>query len=315
MMINVFLESFFDRTENQAVGQLHPVNNHIVDQLIAERSNKISAHPMWPLLRPLALMLLQYKAAVAMADKISDLDGFAAFNHVSNSLDLDIAISGLDHIPEQGGFILAPNHPTGIADGLAVFNALRHIRPDMVFFANRDTLRVNSNFNDMVIPVEWRKNEKSRIKSRDTLARTARAFEQQRAVVLFPAGRIAHWHNGALTERPWQTSVVTLARKYNVPIIPLNITARNSALFYFLSRCSDELRDMTVFHELLNKKHAPFQMTFGTKILPSDLIGDAQVTANTLRSQTLGITNQPYKPWAPQSREFGYEYPIGVSSL
>src|SRR5690606_30504181 len=127
-------------------------------------------------------------------------------------------------------------------------------RPDFAIFANRDALRVNPRFRSHIIPVEWREAEKSHAKSRDTLEMTAKAFAAGKAIVLFPAGRIAYWHEDRLTERPWQPSVVAMARRYQVPIIPVNITARNSGLFYFLSKFSTELRDMTLFHELLNKK-------------------------------------------------------------
>ncbi|MGO7741063.1 GNAT family N-acetyltransferase, partial [Rhizobium johnstonii] len=66
--------------------------------------------------------------------------------------------------------------------------------------------------------------------------------------LLFPSGRIAYWANGRLNESQWKTSAVGLARKYNLPILPIHMTARNSGLFYWLAKWSTELRDMTVFH-------------------------------------------------------------------
>src|SRR5690606_9771246 len=122
----------------------------------------------------------------------------------------NISTRGKENIPASGAFILAPNHPTGIADGIAVFDLMKDVRPDMAIFANRDALRVNQNFRDLVIPVEWRPGEKSHAKSRDTLEASARAFAAKKAIVLFPAGRIAYWHHDRLTERPWQPSVVAL---------------------------------------------------------------------------------------------------------
>ena len=47
---------------------------------------------------------------------------------------------------------------------------------------------------------------------------------------------------------------MTLARRFSAPIVPLHIRARNSWLFYALSQLSHELRDITLFHELLNKE-------------------------------------------------------------
>jgi putative hemolysin len=98
--------------------------------------------------------------------------------------------------------------------------------------------------------------------------------------VLFPAGRIAFWNEGKLTERPWQTSFVALARRYKFPVVPINISARNSGLFYFLSKHSTELRDMTLFRELLNKKGMKFTFHVGEPIAPEELDGDpAELTA------------------------------------
>jgi len=253
---------------------------HIVDQLIADRTTTLSRHPLWPIIRPLLVRLFHYKQAIGMADAIASMDGWTAFQYISRLLSLELTLRGMENIPASGGFILAPNHPTGIADGIATFDALKSARPDMTFFANRDALRVAPGFRDLIIPVEWRAGAKTHGKSRDTLETTARAFAANRAIVLFPSGRLAFWHEGRLTERPWQTSVVALARRYEYPVVPAHISARNSGLFYFLSKYSTEIRDMTLFHELLNKKGRMFSITFGKPIPADALDGDpADVTA------------------------------------
>ncbi|MEX0405837.1 1-acyl-sn-glycerol-3-phosphate acyltransferase [Aquibium sp. LZ166] len=262
-------------------------DSHIIDQLIHERSLKISRHPLWPLMRPVLLRMFHYDEAVRMADAIAPLNGWDALQHLSSLLSLDIKVSGLENLPPTGGFILAPNHPTGIADGIAVFDILKDRRRDLTIFANRDALRVAAGFRDLIIPVEWRPGEKSHSKSRDTLEMTARAFSQERAVVLFPSGRIAFWNEGSLTERPWQTSAVALARRYGVPIVPAHISARNSGLFYFLAKHSTELRDMTLFHELLNKKRFSFSITVGRPIEAARLAGDPVDITAMLQKHTV----------------------------
>lgn len=260
---------------------------HIVDQLIAERTRHLSQHPLWPFARPLLFRFLHYRQAVAMADEIADLSGHEAMDFVSTLLSLTISARGKENIPRNGPFILAPNHPTGIADGIAIYDLLKPIRSDVAIFANRDALRVNPNLRELIIPVEWRPSEKSHAKSRDTLEATARAFAQNRAIVLFPSGRIAYWKKDRLTERPWQPSVVALARRYEVPIVPVNMTARNSGLFYFLSKYSTELRDMTLFHELLNKKGRHVHMIIGKPVSPALLDGDPGIAATKLQEHTV----------------------------
>ena len=254
-----------------------------VDQLIAERTVGLARNPLWPVARPLLYRLFHYRQAIEMAETIAPMPGWQALAHISDLLRLDIKVTGIERIPSRGAFILAPTHPTGIADGIAVFDLIKNVRPDFAVFGNRDALRVNDRFRDHVIPVEWRPGEKTRAKSRDTLEMTARAFADEKAIILFPAGRIAYWHEDRLTERPWQSSVVSLARRYEVPVVPANITARNSGLFYLLSRYSTELRDMTLFHELLNKKASAFAITIGQPIAPEALDGEATEVAALLQ--------------------------------
>lgn len=252
---------------------------HIVDMLIAERGARIVNHPLWPVVRPLLYTVLNYRRAIEFADAVSNMPGFQAFEFLSSQLKLDVAVRHAERIPKEGGFILVSNHPTGIADGVAVFDLMKERRPDMMFFANRDAIRVNPRFVEMVIPVEWREEHKSKPKARETLQITNRAIAEGKAAILFPSGRIAYWADGRLNERPWKISAVSLARKYDLPILPVHMKARNSGLFYWLARWSTELRDMTVFHELLNKKSNRFEFSIGNMIRADQLAGDpAEVT-------------------------------------
>lgn len=258
----------------------HGKPGHIVDTLIAERGQKIVKSPLWPVMRPFLYTLLRYAKAIEFANDIANMPGYQAFEYLSDILRLETNVRFGERIPDRGGFILVSNHPTGIADGIAMFDLLKERRPDMMFFANRDALRVNPRFAEMVIPVEWREEHKSKLKARETLKLTTRAVEEQKATVLFPSGRIAYWANGRLNERPWKTSAVGLSRKYNLPILPVHMAARNSGLFYWFAKWSTELRDMTVFHELLNKKGDRFDFTVGRMIQPDQLSGDpVDVTA------------------------------------
>lgn len=283
------------RDSMSALGQLagaialvsHGQPGHIVDTLIAERGQKIVRNPVWPLMRPFLYTLLRYSKAIEFADAVANMPGFQAFEYLSNGLKLDIAVTNGERIPASGGFILVSNHPTGIADGVAVFDLLKTRRPDMMFFANRDAVRVNPRFAEMIIPVEWREEYKSKLKARETLQLTNRAVNAGKATVLFPSGRIAYWANGRLNERPWKTSAVGLARKYNLPILPVHMKARNSGLFYWFAKWSTELRDMTVFHELLNKRGDRFEFVIGNLIPTANLDGDLNDVTKALEKHTV----------------------------
>lgn len=276
--------SLFDMLAQRSFGALRHEDLHIVDQLINERGHTLIKHWVWPFVKVPLHKILHYKQAITMADAVQDMNGLECFDYVSKLLTLDMRINGLNHMPAKGGFILVSNHPTGIADGVAVYDMMKNHRPDLVFFANRDAVRVNQALSEIIIPVEWRKEEKTMAKSRQTLVQTNNAFKEERAIVLFPSGRIAYWNDGRLTERPWMATAIQMAKRYNVPIIPMNMKARNSGLFYLLAHRNPELRDMTVFHELLNKVGKTFEMTLGAPIDVSSLEGDVQDLTVTLQN-------------------------------
>jgi putative hemolysin len=240
---------------------------HIVDVLIAERAPKLAATPLWPIVRPLLYALLDYKKARRMADAIAPLGGRAAIEFASDLLALKVEVRGLERLPRTGRLILICNHPTGIADGVAVWDAVKQVRPDVMFYANADAHRISPALDEVLIPVEWVEEKRTREKARLTLGMTRQAMEAERALVVFPAGRIARRQpNGTLADPVWAPTALSIARKYDAPIAPVYLTGPWSTLFHFFDGFSHELRDVTVFHELLNKRGGRYRMTVGPLI-------------------------------------------------
>lgn len=256
-------------------------HHHIVDVLIAERAPRLSGGPLWPLLRPPLYALLDYAKARRMADAIRPMPGRAALDHVSELLALQVAATGLERVPPAGRVVVVCNHPTGIADGVAVFDALKRLRPDVCFYANADAHRVAPRFDEVLIPVEWVEAKRTREKTRATLQLTREALEAERCLAIFPAGRLARREpDGTLADPEWMSSAVSIARKYEAPVVPIHVAGPWSALFHLFHGFSTELRDITLFHELLNKRGRAFALTVGHPIPPAGLDGDpAQVTA------------------------------------
>lgn len=250
-------------------------HDHIVDVLIAERAPRLSGGPLWPLLRPLLYAMLDYGKARRMADAIHPMPGGPALEYVSDLLALQVAVSGLERIPASGRLVVVCNHPTGIADGVAVYDALKALRPDICFYANADAHRVSPGFHDVLIPVEWVETKRTREKTRVTLQLTREALEAERCLAIFPAGRLARKEpDGTLADPEWMSSAVSIARKYEAPVVPIHVTGPWSAMFHFFHGFSTELRDITLFHELLNKRGRPFSLTVGHPIPAGALDGD-----------------------------------------
>jgi putative hemolysin len=250
-------------------------STHIVDVLIAERAPRLTASALWPVVRPALYSVLNYGAAVRMADAIQNLSGAETLDYVSDLLSLKVSTTHLDRLPATGRCVVVANHPTGIADGVAVYDAVRQRRPDAIFFANADALRVSPQLAETVIPVEWVHDKRTREKTRATLNAAKAAFEAERCIVMFPAGRLAREQNGVLTDPEWAPTAASLARKYGAPIIPMHVTGPYSRLFHLFDKVSQELRDVTLFHELLNKARKPFGVVVGQPIPPDRLDVDA----------------------------------------
>ena len=227
--------------------------------------------------------MLAYDAAVFLADTVRPLTGREAFSRVSDHINPRTVVNGLSNLPETGRCVIIANHPTGLADGLAVFKAIGKRRPDHLYLANADALRVIPKGKDIIIPVEWVKSKRNHSKTRDTLLAVKAALEEERCVVIFPSGALAQLGWRGLVDRPWQSSAAMLARKYKAPIIPLHIKGRNSVLYYLFARLNAELRDITLFHELLNKKGKLFRLSFGSSIAPEAIPKNADEATTDIR--------------------------------
>ncbi len=273
----------------------------VVDALIEERAGRWPENPLlWRLVRAGIDPMFGYRKAVALTAAIAPLSSEAVMAHVDAMLQLQVQVEGLEHIPREGPLVVVANHPGGIADGVAVWRALKDARPDLCFFANRDAWRVSAGLEQLVIPVEWRDDARTREKTRETVKHATKAFRAGRAVVIFPTGRIAHWQwlrrgpDGRRlwpgTEEPdWQPSALALARKYDAPIVPLGVRARMSSLYYALQYVSESLRHMTVFHELLNKRGARYRLRFGPGLAPDAWTDDLAGAVADLRARSLAL--------------------------
>lgn len=274
---------------------------HIVDILIEERCPSFVRHWTWPLVRPVLYQMLGYRKARLWADEIKLLkSGAECFAYLDRALDLSVSTRGLNQVPKTGRSVVVSNHPTGLADGSIALAALTQVRKDIEILANADACRVNIRFADVIIPIEWVHDKRTVAKTKETVRRTSAAFAAERMVIIFPSGALAHWVDDRLVDKPWHQTAVSLARKNKAPVTPLHIEARNSWLYYRLCDLNKELRDITLFHELLNKQGDKFNLTFGPQIPWQHLTGDPQAVTDHLRDYVENILpNDPERPFEP----------------
>ena len=220
-----------------------------------------------------------------MVETVRPMGGREAFDWAMGHLDLTVNATGLEAIPETGPVVIIGNHPGGIADGIALWQVIRDKRPDLCFMANRDAMRVCPGLEDLLIPVEWRKGERSRAGARETLRGAMEALNHGRCMAIFPSGRMARWRwrRWGLVEEPWSPTAISLARRFNAPVVTLGVRQSMPLAFYALDQIHEELRDMTVFHGLLAQRGKTYRLRFAPPVPARDIPGsEAEATAAIL---------------------------------
>lgn len=261
-----------------------------LDPLIAERApwlfrdTRLSA-----LSRRVLMSLLSYQRTVTLGELYDPWPAKRIMHHVAGLLARDLEVAGLDNLPRHGAALIVANHPTGIADGIMLYHSISPIRPDLFIYTNSDILRLLPQFQVMIAPVEWRTDKRTRAKTRETLEYTRTAINAGRIGVIFPSGRLAKRRGLRLHERDWMPSAAMIARKFNLPVIPLHIRARNSALFYLFDFIHPTLRDITLFYETLNKDRQPYRLRIGEPISPAALPEKSEEAIEVMKKATLAL--------------------------
>lgn len=257
---------------------------HPIDEIIEERCPKLMSNKfLWSVIKPTIFKIFKYQTAKNITDDISNISGFECFNYLTNLLKFNLDIRNIELVPEHGPIILAGNHPTGLTDGIVMFEVMKDRRPDYTLYANIDMIKLSKGFEDIIIPVDWNDDNKNIGKSKEILKRTKETLNEGKCLLVFPSSRLSKRKGFKLFERPWLNTIVKLSKKYNAPIIPFHMDGHNSLFYYFLDIFNEELKNISLFSELVNKEEFKYTITFGRQIDPLDINGD--IDKETLRIQ------------------------------
>ena len=242
---------------------------HPIDEIMEERCpNLMKNKIIWSLIRPTVFKIFKYYDAKKIVNNISKKSGFECFSYLTNFLQSNHNVHNIENVPKSGPIILAGNHPTGLTDGIVMFDVLKERRPDYTLYANSDMIKIAKGFQDIIIPVDWNEKNKSSEKSRMILKLTKDTLTKNKALLVFPSSRLSKRKCVHLYERPWVATIIKLSMKFNAPIIPFHMSGSNSLLFYVLEIFNTELKDISLFKELINKKNIKYNIKFGKPIEP-----------------------------------------------
>ena len=218
--------------------------------------------------------LLRTLERIVHADELKDF--FARHGDKKNWQFIDAVFDYLDFsyrvreedrkkIPVKGRLICVANHVTGPLDGLILLHLIGKIREDVKIVLT-DILAELENLSDLFLLYD---QYSSRLQKQNILA-IRQALLAEQVVIFFPAGEVTKLSWRGIREREWMPGPVSLARKYDTPILPVYLDARNSLLYYLAALFHRNLSTMLLSHEMFKKRSAAIPVKIGD-LLPNTL--------------------------------------------
>ncbi|MDY7396419.1 lysophospholipid acyltransferase family protein [Aureibaculum sp. 2210JD6-5] len=244
----------------------------------------------WILLKTLRISKLN-----RIYNKHKDKNDVEFLNAILDEVQIKFEIpeEDLKRIPKEGAFISVSNHPLGGIDGILLLKLLVEKRPDYKIVANFLLHRIEP-LKPYVMPVnpfEDRKDAKSSVTG---IKNALQHLKDGYPLGIFPAGEVSTYKDGKLiVDKPWEEGAIKLIHKANVPVIPIYFHAKNSRLFYFLSKINDTLRTAKLPSELLTQKSRTIKVRIGKVISVQDQKEHEDISDfhNFLRKKTYMLAN------------------------
>ena len=221
----------------------------------------------WILMR-----LLRISALNRIYNKHKEKKDLPFLNGILNEFQIEFEIpeEDLKRIPKTGPFITVSNHPLGGIDGILLLKLLIEHRPDYKIIANFLLHRIEP-LKPYVMPVNPFENHKDAKSSVAGIKNALQHLKEGYPLGVFPAGEVSTYRDEKLmVDKPWEDGAVRLIKKAEVPIIPIYFHAKNSRLFYILSKMSDTMRTAKLPSELLSQRNRVIKVRIGKPISVKD---------------------------------------------
>lgn len=181
-------------------------------------------------------------------------------------IEFEIDPEELKRLPKQGPYITVSNHPLGGIDGILLLKLMLERDPDYRIIANFLLHRIEP-LQPYVMPVnpfEDHKNAKSSVVG---LKETLRHLSDGKPLGIFPAGEVSNFEqDDDIVDKPWEEGALKLIKKAKVPVVPIYFHAKNSKLFYILSKINPTLQTAKLPSELLTQKDRVIKVRIGKPI-------------------------------------------------
>ncbi len=186
-----------------------------------------------------------------------------------------------ENIPVDGGVLIVANHPLGMQDALALLQLVGSVRSDVRILGN-EWLSVVPPLKKLLLPVDvFGKGAASRLRG------IYRALDQGQALIVFPAGEVSRMSAGGVRDGKWSDGFARIALRSKVPVLPIHIAARNSAMFYGLSMLAKPLSTAMLPREAVTTGSRRIGFSIGALVGADELAqrsgGSAERAARLMR--------------------------------
>ncbi|CAN8139193.1 L-ornithine N(alpha)-acyltransferase [uncultured Thiomicrorhabdus sp.] len=234
-----------------------------IEQALTGKWPNLANNPAYPLIIKLLKKLLHEKEINDFIEQNQHLRGFAFLDQVLAHFDFSYQVNSqqLQRIPAEGKVIIVANHPIGSLDGLALLKLVRSVRADVRIVAN-DLLSNIEPLQDLFLPVDNMASNQHKAAFKAML----NALEGEQAVIIFPAGEVSRIRPNGVKDGAWKSGFLKLAQRSQAPVLPIQIDARNSSLFYALSTLYKPLGSLFLVQEMFNKTAQKIEFHIGKPI-------------------------------------------------
>jgi len=201
-------------------------------------------------------------------DKNKHLKDVTFLNAILDQLQIKFEIpeEDLKRLPKEGAYITISNHPLGGIDGVLLLKLMLEREPNFKIIANFLLHRI-APLKPYIMPVNPFENHKDAKSSVVGIKETLRHLSDGKPLGMFPAGEVSTYKDGKLVvDKAWEEGAIKVIRKAQVPVIPIYFHAKNSRLFYLLSKIDGTMRTAKLPSEVFSQKDRIIKVRIGKPI-------------------------------------------------
>ncbi len=203
------------------------------------------------------------------------LNGRAFCKDVLDKLEIKRTLRNVSVLDDfkNNPFITISNHAYGHIDGIALIEAVGSRFSDYKMMVNYILGLIDTMSENFITVNPLKDNEKNEV-TYSGIRESIAHLRDGHPMGFFPAGAISNLKlkkgRFVIEDREWQPAVLKIISKFNVPVIPIHVSGRNSMSYYISRIFGWQVRTMRLCHELYNKKGKEMILTFGDPIMPEE---------------------------------------------